>query len=270
MLLSDMKRSKFKRYPKVRENLKYSGTTAYKEFGQNFLVDKQFADFMVDSLDIQKDDFIIEIGPGMGALTELVLEKITPNNYLGIEIDTEKITHLKENYEGLNILNISILDFNIEAFMKETNVQKYKIIGSLPFNISKKIIQKFSEAQFRPELAVFMVQKEVGQDYIKDIQSGSTFLSIYLSQFWYVESMQIVPAASFFPVPKVDGLSMVLKAVHKNDYKLIKFVKRGFGQPRKKLGNVLSLPDTCPYKDKRAHELNLEDWMKLYKTFYPG
>jgi 16S rRNA (adenine1518-N6/adenine1519-N6)-dimethyltransferase len=259
-----MKKKTYSHISVVRGKLKSVDTNAYKKFGQNFLLDKNYIYFMIDSLDLSEKDFVIEIGPGMGALTEEIINQTDINNYLGIEIDQEKYIYLNINFNGINLKNISILDFDIDAFCSENNINSYKLIGSLPFNISKKIVQKFSECKIRPEIAVLMVQKEVGIDYAHDTGTGSSFLSVYLSQFWNIVDTEIVPAQSFFPIPKVDGMILVMLQQNKPNPKLIKFVKRGYGSPRKMLGNVLNLNSDNPFYNKRAHELSLSEWQKLF------
>ena len=262
-------KEKFRKFDKnrdvrnVKDQLSNSNTYAYKKFGQNFLLDTEHVDFMINGLNIVDNDFIIEIGPGMGALTQRLIDKIGIKNYLAIEIDQEKVNHLVNEFEGINIKNISILEFNIEEYCKENNISSYKVIGSLPFNISKKIIQKFSDTPIQAKRAVFMVQKEVGEDLIA--YEHSTFLSIYLSQYWKVLSTSIIPSRAFFPQPKVDGMVLVLDPNNTDvDLKFIKFVKRGFTQPRKKIGNVLVLNKDYNLYNNRAHELTIEQWKNLY------
>ncbi|MEI7604383.1 MAG: rRNA adenine dimethyltransferase family protein [bacterium] len=259
------------RKPSVKKLLKDAETKAYKKFGQNFLVDKEHVEFMIGGLDLHEGDFVIEIGPGMGALTEKLIarEELQRENgkinYLALEIDTEKVIFLKENIENIDILNISVLEFNVDEYMEKHGIESYKIIGSLPFNISKKIIQIFSECRKRPERAVFMVQKEVGQDYAPDLKHGLTFLSVYLTQYWNVLKTGVVRAECFFPVPKVDGMNLVLQPKFDPDYKIVKFAKRAFLSPRKKLGNILNLDKENQYYNKRPHELKIEDLYSLYK-----
>jgi 16S rRNA A1518/A1519 N6-dimethyltransferase RsmA/KsgA/DIM1 with predicted DNA glycosylase/AP lyase activity len=113
-----------------------------------------------------------------------------------------------------------------------------------------------------------MVQKEVGNEYDVDVKNGSSFLSIYLAQFWTVEDRIIVPSMAFYPAPKVDGLVLVLAPTYEPNFKLIKFVRVGFGTPRKKLGNVLNLDTDNVYYDKRAHQLSLEDWKNLFDLLH--
>lgn len=277
-----MKKNRNNRENSVRTKLRSNSTHAYKDFGQNFLHDKILAQYMVDSLEIKPADFVIEIGPGMGALTELIIkneqlsksseasaqEEIKNKNekpkFLGVEIDLEKIIYLKQTFPDIDIWNGSVLDFNVEEQLAKNNIEDYKIIGSLPFNISKKIIQNFSECEKRPSKAVFMVQKEVGDNYAPEKKDGTTFLSIYISEFWEIIDKKLIPRESFYPIPKVHGLVLVMTPRFEPDYKFIKFAKIGFSRPRKKLGNIIQLNPEDKFYNKRPHELTISEWKELY------
>ena len=260
-----MRKFKTNKNYQIISQLQGSNTHAYKKFGQNFLVDSTFSEYMVESLNLQPGDFIIEIGPGMGALTQIILanNNIGAKNYLGVEIDAEKHIYLSREYPGINLVLESVLDFDVEKFCNDHEIKSYKLIGSLPYNISKQIILKFSERELRPARAVLMVQKEVGQDYAGDPKT--TFLTHYLNQYWNLMETNIVSAEAFFPVPEVDGMILVIdSATEKANKELLKFIRHGFSQPRKKLGNVLDLPSEDEFYSKRAHEISIEDWVTLY------
>jgi 16S rRNA (adenine1518-N6/adenine1519-N6)-dimethyltransferase len=245
-----------------------------KYFGQNFLKHDSTAKRIAQYANPNYKD-IIEIGPGQGKLTKNLLE--TGYNVFSVEIDAFLYQPLETKFEAYNnfsLIRADILEFNIE----DLDLENYSVIGSLPYNISKKIIEKFLWLDNQPKEIIFLIQKEVADDYVANLPKA-TFLSNFASLFGEVEYLETIKKSEFYPVPKVDGavLKFSLNKT-KPDDKFIKFIKNGFRNPRKTVVNTLGsiyhveknqieeiLIKNDLTKAARASELSLEIWKKLHK-----
>jgi len=245
-----------------------------KSFGQNFLKYKSTAEKIISYLDFNTKN-IIEIGPGAGILTEKLLDKNF--NVISVEIDKLLYEPLQTKFESFNnfsLIKADILEFNIE----DLALGDYSVIGSLPYNISKKVISKFLSLENQPKEMVFLVQKEVAKNYVA-MPPKATFLSNYVRIFGEIEYLLTIKKEEFFPEPKVDGgLIKIIPKNKANNNNIIKFIKNGYRSPRKTLVNTLS----SIYKiDKmklinfllehklngtvRASELTLKEWKLIYE-----
>ena len=134
-----------------------------KSLGQNFLKNEKVADNMIVALNINKDDILVEIGGGKGALTEKLLNKNFKHLYV-YEIDTGLIGYLKsisKGHSNVSIICESILNVDFEKFEERGNT--LKVIGSIPYYITSPIIHKILESENRPEKVVLLIQKEVSE-----------------------------------------------------------------------------------------------------------
>lgn len=246
-----------------------------KYFGQNFLRSQKTAKKIVAALDSDITN-IVEIGPGQGALTKLLLEK--GFKVYSVEIDESLYPILEAQFEdndNFHLIKGDILQLNLS----ELGLEKYSVIGSLPYNISKKIIKLFLETEIKPVEIVVMLQKEVAEDYTAKPPNGA-FLSNMVQSYGECEYLMTVKKGEFVPEPKVDG-GVIKITVNKdlgfrNIEKLVKFIKVGFSAPRKTLLNNLS----NVYSDKetlraafevidlnmkaRPAELTFNDFKSLY------
>ena len=246
-----------------------------KQFGQNFLRDSVWAEKIVKYLDLKESEMVIEIGPGQGALTEKLVE--TKAQVFSVEIDTELLPILGAKFSGFpnfNLINSDIMALDIEA----KGPRQYKVCGSLPYNISKNIISKFLLAKNKPLNMVFIIQKEVAEDYSAKAPKSS-FLSNFAGIYSDVTYKNTIPRTDFYPTPEVDGGIIIFENIKEKvaePEKLIKFIKIGFSQPRKKLSTNISslflnkqkaeealislgLKDTI-----RPSELDFASWRKLF------
>ncbi len=215
-----------------------------KKFGQNFLKYQKDSQFVVDALDIKENESIIEIGPGDGRLSKLILEKNA--NLTAIEIDTDLVSFLTEEFkenENFNIINSNILDVNLDEIFG--NNRNYKIIGSLPYNISKQIINKILKTTSKPFQMVLMIQKEVAEDYAAT--PPNTALIGHLANVYYdIKLIKKIKNSSFHPKPKVDGGVLLFKLKSAPLLKdesfedFAKFLKAAYSSPRKMLMNNLN------------------------------
>lgn len=214
-----------------------------RQFGQNFIKDLESVRKMISALNIEKDDLIIEIGPGDGRVTQQLLES-APGKLISIEVDIDLIPILQtkfKDYLNFELINQSILTIDFDEL---TDGKPYKVIGSLPYNISKPIIKILTETKNKPQIMSFIVQKEVAQDYSATPPEGC-FLSNFVSIFYDVKYKGTVDKNDFVPRPKVDGgiICFTKKEqaeVSEKDYvPFSKFLFNCFRQPRKKMTNTL-------------------------------
>jgi len=254
-----------------------------KHLGQNFLNRKQVAERIVAASEPKNNETYLEIGPGKGALTFFIHSEV--ERLICVEKDPRLCQFLnaeisKREISNITIVNTDILDFKVDTL--KTN--KYSIIGSLPFNISKKIIKLFlQDQQIRPQKMTFVIQKDVAENYTAETPKG-TYLSNYARLFADCKILFNINADNFRPVPKVDSslIQFTLKTPKKKGTLKAKFLKQIFGQPRKTMRN--NLRRIIPKKqwtevqekfmkitnlDKRPAELTLkqlEDVFMMYNT----
>ncbi|MBW6441849.1 16S rRNA (adenine(1518)-N(6)/adenine(1519)-N(6))-dimethyltransferase RsmA [Patescibacteria group bacterium] len=245
----------------------------HKELGQNFLTDKNVAIEMVKALDIKNGEEIIEIGPGHGVLTNILLEK-TANisaKISAVELDPRLYIELKEKYSGekkIDVINVNILDW-LSDFETDKNL---KIIGSIPYYITSPIIHKIIKMKSVPETVVLLVQKEVAEK-IKSTVPDSSYMSSFVQTFFDVKYLGKVPSKKFNPEPQVDGgiLKMTRKDVDFSPDFIRKyegFLHRAYSNPRKMLNKIFKQEELEKGKinpSLRAQNLGAEEWLFFYK-----
>ncbi|HPS21496.1 MAG TPA: 16S rRNA (adenine(1518)-N(6)/adenine(1519)-N(6))-dimethyltransferase RsmA [Candidatus Paceibacterota bacterium] len=255
---------------------------AKKSLGQNFLKSVSALNKIIEAGEISDQDIILEIGPGKGALTEKILEKVYPFGtglVIAVEKDRDLFALLSEKFskeilaKKLILLESDILDFDIAKIIKN---KKYKIIANIPYNITGAILKKFLTEKNQPELMVLMVQNEVAQRVIARDKKES-ILSISVKAYGEPKIITKVPARYFSPAPKVDSAVLLIKNISRNFFEENKISEKnfwevihaGFAHKRKKLSN--NLKNIIPkeknlYLNNRAEELPLDDWLKLTKN----
>jgi 16S rRNA (adenine1518-N6/adenine1519-N6)-dimethyltransferase len=265
----------------IKKTLREKRITPSKKMGQSFLVEKRPAEKILEAAEISKNDNIIEIGPGLGALTSEIAKKA--NTVIAIEKDKRLADLLKEKIDSPNI---KILKEDIlKVQMEDLGFKEYKVISNLPYYISSPVIRKFLEEKNKPELMALMMQKEVAQK-IKSRPPFMSILSISVQIYAQIEIKGIVLKKSFWPEPKVD--SAIVKIKPKDNYLekikdinlFFKIVKAGFSHPRKQILNnfskVLELnkEDTKKWLEKnhidpkrRAQTIEIEKWIKISNNF---
>ena len=215
---------------------------AKKHLGQHFLRDENIAKKIADTLSLEGYKDVLEIGPGMGVLTKYLLKKDIKTHV--IEIDTESVEYLKNNYLNLSdrIYEKDFLKYDLTEVFKD---QPFAIIGNFPYNISSQIV--FKTLEMRHQIPEFsgMFQKEVAQRICS--KEGSKIygiLSVLTQAFYDAEYLFTVPPTVFNPPPKVDSGVLLLK--RKENFTLpcdealfFRVVKTGFQQRRKTLRNSL-------------------------------
>lgn len=248
--------------------------TPKKSLGQNFLNDSNIAQKIIDSLDIQDDDHLIEIGPGTGALTQFLFDKKI--KYTGIEIDQRSADLLKEKIEESELSNFEILNLDFKKVkLNELINTKVKIFGNLPYYITSPIIFKVFEEYKVVESATFMVQKEVAERIVANPGKKDNGILAIASRL-YSDPKKIfdVSPTCFYPVPKV--WSSVVKfdfhQKYSNQKEIMVLVKKSFNQRRKMLSNTLKeefRESNSKFIDEkkslRPEVLSVEDFVELYK-----
>src|SRR5262249_45767853 len=244
----------------IRATLKEIGVSPAKGLGQNFLHDQNLARWIVDQAQITPEDYIVEIGPGLGALSRFILERRA--HVLAIEKDARlaKFLHSRFAEERLEIANIDALKFDQRVLFAHRRV---KLIGNLPYNISSPVLLKFLENPSPICLCILTLQKEMAirlsalpgtHDY------GALTLRVQLHH--RVKYLRSIRATVFFPRPDVD--SAVVQLVPRDpvelpeydDELLLKLIRIGFSQRRKQLRKLLR--GQAPDWDMLARDLNID------------
>lgn len=258
-----------------------------KKFGQNFLIDANILDCIIDGANITKDDLVLEIGPGIGTMTQFLCERA--REVVAVEIDKNLIPILKETlseYDNVEVINEDILKVDIEKLVKERNNGKpIKVVANLPYYITTPIIMGLFESHVPLDSITIMVQKEVA-DRMQTGPGSKDYGALSLAVQYYskVEVLVEVSPNCFIPRPKV-GSSVIKLTLHKdervsvNDEKLMfRLIRASFNQRRKTLSNgiknspelefsredvVEALKEMGLDENIRGEKLSLEEFAKL-------
>ena len=274
--------------------LKKYNIKANKSLGQNFLIDREAIVKIVNSAAITNEDLVIEIGPGLGTLTEFLLQEA--KKVICVELDNKMVNILKDRfflYKNLEIINEDILKLDINKIIKnekENNqIQNVKIVANLPYYITTPIVMKLLEEKLDIESITIMIQKEVA-DRLIEIPGGKNSGAITYSVNYYAipEAITEVPYTAFIPEPEV--ISKVIKLVKReeppikvnNEALMFKIIKCAFMQRRKTLLNALV--NNGIFHDKvqgmevltklefeinvRGEKLTLQDYAKIANELY--
>lgn len=274
---------------KTKYIMKKYGITANKSLGQNFLINEDVVNNIVSSSEISKEDLVIEIGPGLGTLTESLLENA--GKVIAIELDERMMKILNDRffmYDNFQIINEDVLKVDLAKLIREQkeeyNLKNAKIVANLPYYITTPIIMKLLEEELDIQSITVMIQKEVADRLIAtpgEKLSGAITYSVYY--YAKSESIMIVDNNSFIPEPEVKSevikLSIRKEPVInlKNKQLFFKLIKVSFMQRRKTLMNALVnggiFKDKTQAKDVfdklgldvnvRGESLSIEDFAKL-------
>jgi 16S rRNA (adenine1518-N6/adenine1519-N6)-dimethyltransferase len=266
---------------------------AKKRFGQNFLIDNTIINQIVDCIQPQADDLMIEIGPGLGAMTKPLLSRL--NQLHVIELDRDIIPKLIKNCvfsdaankNKLLVNEIDVLKFDFAEFYAQQAAvknagteQKLRIVGNLPYNISTPVLFHLLDYRQVIQDMHFMLQKEV-VDRIVASPGNKHYgrLSVMIQAFCDAEALFEVPPYAFSPAPKVNSAILRLQPnaryeQHINDFSAFEnLVRQAFSQRRKTLKNTLK--DICSAEQiatanlqtsQRAEELSVSDFISLYQV----
>jgi 16S rRNA (adenine1518-N6/adenine1519-N6)-dimethyltransferase len=253
-----------------------------KSLGQNFLKSKAVVARMTQKADVKEGDIIVEIGPGKGILTKLLLEKgatvfaIEKDDLLFGLLEQELSIYIQK--KKLFLIHADVLDVSIEKTLRVENIahQPYKLIANIPYNITGEILRKFLEKDLQPSLIALLVQKEVAERItVKD--GKESILSISIKVYGEPSYAFTVKRELFSPAPHVDSAVLMIKNISKkvfteyqlNEATFFEILKKGFHHKRKKLPNNIPEIKTnealSAYKDRRAETLSPLDWISITK-----
>ena len=270
---------------RTRKLLRRSGLRARKRLGQHFLIDEGVLYRILDAAALKPDDTVVEVGPGLGVLTEELAERA--GRVIAIELDDKLAEILKQDLTALDnvrIINGDILKIDPASLLPEQS-RNYKVVANLPYYITSPVLRHFLEADTPPQLLVVMVQKEVAEE-IAARPGRMSLLSVSVQLYGKPEIVEYVPAASFYPAPEVD--SAILKVVPytrilievTDRESFFTLVRAGFSAARKQLANsltqglslskaeTLSLLEGAEIEAKRrAETLSIEEWLHLWRVY---
>lgn len=259
--------------------LKRHGLRPDKKLGQNFLQDSSALEMIADAAEIQADDCVLEIGPGLGSLTRYLAD--SARSVAAVELDPDLIPPLKavlKPHPNVRIVHGNILDLPISDLVDQPG---YIAAANIPYNITSAIIRHLLESEPKPRRIVLTVQKEVAERICAK-PGDMSLLALSVQVYGSPRIVAKIPAGAFFPAPNVD--SAILR-VDIYDEPLIpkdllphffKLTKAGFGQKRKTLRNSLSaglhikpaeaeamLKQAGIDPMRRAETLSIEEWGRL-------
>ena len=262
-----------------------------KKFGQNFLIDSHVLDKIVSAAGITKDDFVLEIGPGIGTMTQYLAA--SARKVFAVEIDKALIPILEDTlkeFDNVQVINQDILKVDIKKLAEEHNDGKpIKVVANLPYYITTPIIMGLFESQVPIDSITVMVQKEVA-DRMKVGPGTKDYGTLSLAVQYYAEPYIVanVPPNCFMPRPKV-GSAVIRLTRHEKppvevaDEKLMfRLIRASFNQRRKTLANGLNNSPELSYSKEeiqqtiekcgfkagiRGEALTLEDFAKLANAF---
>ncbi len=262
----------------VKELLNQYQIKPLKRLGQNFLINKKVLNDFIDACDLKKNDIVLEIGPGLGTITQEIAKKV--KTVITIEKDKKMCEIMKQilrDFENIEIINQDIL----KIFNSQFSISNYKVVGNLPFYITAPVIRKFLETKNQPKEMVFIIQKEVGQRICAK-PPKMNLLAVSVQFYAKPKVVSYLPKNSFWPQPKVNSTIIKIipqKQVIVNTKLFFEVVKAGFVHPRKQLRNNLSkrlkmnkekteqwLLKNNIQPNQRAETLKVQDWINLTKT----
>jgi 16S rRNA (adenine1518-N6/adenine1519-N6)-dimethyltransferase len=257
--------------------------TAKKSLGQHFLTSTQIAQRIVEAGSISQGDIVVEIGPGKGFLTKLLLQT-SLKHLITYEKDNRLPDLLRQKFEeAINIKKLEIVE--IDALSAIPPKEPYKIIANIPYYITGLILKKFLSDSHPPTKMVLLVQKEVAERIISK-DNKESILSLSVKAYGTPRIITTVSRKKFSPPPNVDSAVLCIDSISKDYFTTHKIeeelffnvIKLAFGQKRKKLHTTLFKKQIQDrgirseiieyYKNKRPEELTLQDWAHIIKHLY--
>ncbi|HCC59648.1 MAG: hypothetical protein A2402_03145 [Candidatus Staskawiczbacteria bacterium RIFOXYC1_FULL_37_43] len=272
----------------IKEILSKYSARPSKGLGQNFLIDKNVLKKIIGAADLNKNDVVLEVGPGIGTLTQELAKNA--KKVIAVEKDKIMIKILGEtlkDYKNIEIINgdiLRILNFKFSILNQNliSQFSNYKVVSNIPYYLTSPLIRKFLESDNKPSEIILMVQKEVAQR-ICSKPPDMSLLAVSVQFYADVKIISYVSKNCFWPSPKVD--SAIIKIIPRENKNKIdpvlffKIVKAGFSHPRKQLAGNLSKilkidkkqVDAILIKNnidpkQRAETLSIEDWKNLANT----
>lgn len=247
-----------------------------KSLGQHWLKDRLILEAIVDCAQVTDVDTVVEIGPGLGALTSVLLSKA--KKVIAVEYDPELASKLPSQFPGkqLTVINQDILSYDFSSITED-----FIVVGNIPYYITNKIVRALSEGATRPKVAVLLVQKEVAER-LASAPGSMSMLSVSAQVFHEVSLGPIVLRDKFMPPPKVDSQVVILRRRVKplvprlRQKEFFRLVRAGFLARRKKMRSSLAAGLAISKADAeillgragissefRAQQLSINDWIRL-------
>ncbi len=270
-----------------------------KSLGQHFLRSESALRKIVEAGHLSPTDIVLEVGPGEGVLTELLLKQA--GKVIAVEKDDRLIPVLEQKFASeiasgkLELIHADILDFNLSSY--KLVAKSYKLIANIPYYITGALIRKFLESDTEPSAMVLLVQKEVAKRIVarngkaesnpEDSvarpakgRSRESILSISVKAYGTPHYIDTVKAGAFSPPPKVDSAIIAIENISKkffadgDEKRFFELLKKGFAHPRKLLSSNLGISAdilrACGIAEKaRAENLSVEKWKRVCASLKP-
>lgn len=244
--------------------------------GQNFLINPKPLETIIAAGEVKSGDHVLEIGPGLGALTEALLQ--AGARVTAIEFDPKLAAYLKKTFksnENFTVIEGGVLEIATDEFLAKLG--PYKVIANIPYHITSDIVRRFTETKYQPKTMCILVQKEVAHR-VAAVPPNMSMLALFTQWFATVEYISTVQRSYFMPAPEVDSAIIRITPLteeeqsrgltHEEQKKLFSLIKRSFSHPRKQLGNNIdSKSESSPIDLKRrAESLTHEEWITLLRS----
>lgn len=272
----------------VRRLLREFDIQPKKSLGQNFLVDQRALERIVEAAELGPEDIVLEIGPGLGALTRLLAAEA--GRVVAVELDQRLVEALKQtatakaDLPNVEIIHGDILELNPADLLEQQGDNfQYKVVANLPYYITSAIIRHLLTAEVRPKLMVVTVQLEVARRITAE-PGDMSLLAVSVQFYGRPRIVARIKASAFYPSPQVD--SAVIR-IDLDDYPVVEVddvdsffevVRAGFAQRRKQLCNALAAGLALPASEvaqvlnrasvnpkRRAQTLSIEEWAKVWR-----
>lgn len=258
------------------------GLKPHRPAGQNFLINENIISQIISTAEINIQDTVLEIGPGLGFITKELANQT--KQVLAIELDRRLASAMKDlakGFKNLKVIQNDVMKIKLDEFV---NHKEYKLVSNLPFNITSWVLRNFLQYKPKPESITIVVQKEIAQRIVAK-PGNMSILSVAVQVYSEPEIVKIINKENFWPQPKVDSAIIRINNI-KGEIKgmideksFFRVVKAGFSAKRKKLINSLSsglqidkanisqiLSKVNINLDSRAQELSINDWREIYKN----
>ena len=250
--------------------------------GQNFLINEKIYDEIVEAAEINSDDTVLEVGPGLGFLTAK-LAKVA-KQVVAVELDDKLANFLQIGLDSQDVENVTIMNQDVLKFNPTDLPKNYKVVANLPYNITSIFLRTFLNQKNRPQSLVLMLQKEVAERLIAK-PGEMSMLALSVQFFGDVEIVREVKAGNFWPEPKIDSaiIRLIIKEHNRGDINFaeeksfFRLAKFGFSAKRKMLKNNIAsglkisnsdaeklLMGVGLDKQIRAQDLSVANWQKLF------
>ena len=244
-----------------------------KSLGQHFLNAKPYLNAVADAAHIKEGETVLEIGPGEGSLTSVLLERGA--KVVAVEKDRRLVPLLREKFKHFDISRFEVIEGDaLEFDIAKLKIENFKLVGNIPYYITGALFKKFLTAPHQPSTLVFLIQKEVAERIARS--KKESILSLSIKAYGTPTYINTVPAGAFSPPPKVDSAILAVENISRKNFessaheaKFFELVKKGFSQKRKFLKNNLG-PDYYSFLQKariddkaRAEDVPLLKWLDL-------